>query len=132
VARLTNHFVPHFNAVYKKKVRAVTAEAWRCLRGYSWPGNVRELKNVIQRAVLMAQGEELTPDLLPLRIRAAADTNAGVQHSPIHAGMTLDAVEREFILMTLASTSGNKKEAAERLGISRRALYDKLKKHGLR
>ena len=131
VSLLTNHFVPHFNAVYKKQVRAVAPEAWQCLRSYSWPGNVRELKNVIQRAVLMAKGEELTADLLPLRIRAAAEANAAVQHFPIHAGMTLDAVEKEFMLMTLAATQGNKKETAQKLGISRRALYDKLKKHGL-
>jgi DNA-binding NtrC family response regulator len=52
VSLLTNHFVPHFNAVYKKQVRAVAPEAWQCLRSYTWPGNVRELKNVIQRAVL--------------------------------------------------------------------------------
>jgi len=45
--------------------------------------------------------------------------------------MTLDAVEREFILMTLAATQGNKSDAAQQLGISRRAIYDKLKKHGL-
>jgi two-component system response regulator HydG len=45
--------------------------------------------------------------------------------------MTLDSVEREFILMTLSATQGNKKDAAQKLGISRRALYDKLKKHGL-
>src|SRR5499426_1534596 len=131
VSLLTNHFVPYFNAVYKKQVRAVAPEAWRCLRSYSWPGNVRELKNVIQRAVLMAKGEELTADLLPLRIRTVAEANPVVQHFPIHAGMTLDAVEKEFMLMTLASTKGNKKETAQRLGISRRALYDKLKKHGL-
>jgi DNA-binding NtrC family response regulator len=131
VSLLTNHFVPHFNAVYKKQLRAVAPEAWHCLRSYSWPGNVRELKNVIQRAVLMAKGGELTADLLPLRIRAAAEANAAVQPSPIHAGMTLDAVEKEFMLMTLASAQGNKKETAQRLGISRRALYDKLKKHGL-
>ena len=131
VSLLTNHFVPHFNAVYKKQVRAVAPETWRCLRSYSWPGNVRELKNVIQRAVLMAKGEELTADLLPLRIRTVAEANPVVQHFPIHAGMTLDAVEKEFMLMTLASTKGNKKETAQRLGISRRALYDKLKKHGL-
>ena len=131
VTLLTNHFVPHFNAIYKKKVRAVSSESWHCLRNYSWPGNVRELKNVIQRAVLMAKGEELTPALRPLRIRAAAGTNAAAQHFPIHAGMTLDAVEKEFIQMTLASTRGNKKNAAQQLGISRRALYDKLKKHGL-
>jgi DNA-binding NtrC family response regulator len=66
-----------------------------------------------------------------MRIRAAAEANATVQHFPIHAGMTLDAVEREFMLMTLASAKGNKKETAQKLGISRRALYDKLKKHGL-
>ena len=131
VSLLTNHFVPHFNAVYKKQVRAVAPEAWQCLRSYPWPGNVRELKNVIQRAVLMAKGEELTADLLPLRIRAAAEANAAVQHFPIHAGMTLDAVEKEYMLMTLAATQGNKKETAQKLGISRRALYDKLKKHRL-
>jgi DNA-binding NtrC family response regulator len=133
VTLLTNYFVPHFNSIYKKKVRAVAPETWQSLRSYSWPGNVRELKNVIQRAVLMAKGEELTPDLLPLRIRAASTAESGTatQHFPIHAGMTLDAVEKEFILMTLAATKGNKKEAAQKLAISRRALYDKLKKHGL-
>ena len=133
VALLTNHFVPHFNAIYKKNVRAIAKETWPCLRNYSWPGNVRELKNVIQRAVLMAKGEELTPDLLPLRMRTldATQTIAPGRPVPIHVGMTLDSVEREFILMTLAATQGNKKEAAQQLGISRRALYDKLKKHGL-
>ena len=132
VALLTNHFVPHFNAIYKKSVRSIPKETWVCLRNYSWPGNVRELKNVIQRAVLMAKGEELTPDLLPLRMRTLDSTQVvRGQTSPIHVGMSLDAVEREFILMTLSATQGNKKEAAHRLGISRRALYDKLKKHGL-
>ena len=133
ITLLTNHFVPHFNAIHKRKVRAVAPETWHCLRGYSWPGNVRELKNVIQRAVLMAQGEELTPDLLPLRIRGANSTETKTSTSEfiIHAGMTLSAAEKEFILITLASTQGNKKEAARQLGISRRALYDKLKKHGL-
>ena len=133
VTLLTNHLVPHFNAIHKRKVRSVATETWHCLRGYSWPGNVRELRNVIQRAVLMARGEELTPDLLPLRIRAAsnAETTTAPPHLLVHAGMTLEAVEREFILMTLGSTTGNKKEAAQQLGISRRALYDKLKKHGL-
>ena len=133
VALLTNHFVPHFSSIYKKNVRAIAAETWPCLRNYSWPGNVRELKNVIQRAVLMARGHELTPDLLPLRMRALSSSprTAPDQSGSIHVGMTLDRVEREFIVMTLTATQGNKKEAAQQLGISRRALYDKLKKHGL-
>ena len=54
-----------------------------------------------------------------------------MQKTPIHVGMTLDAVEKEFIRMTLESTGGNKKEAAAILSISRRALYNKLEKYGL-
>lgn len=133
VTFLTDHFVSHFDAMYNKNVRAVSQETYRCLRRYSWPGNVRELKNVIQRAVLMAQGEELTPDLIPGRIREASGADAPNQEPalPIHVGMTLEAVEKEFIARTLTSTGGNKTEAADVLGISRRALYNKLKKHGL-
>jgi DNA-binding NtrC family response regulator len=133
VTLLTSHFVPHYNAVYKKTVRRLSPEALRLLRRYSWPGNVRELKNVIQRAVLMAQGEELTVNLLPSRIQNVARTEGLVAAEPswIQVGMTLDLVEKEFISMTLSSTGGNKKAAALRLGISRRALYNKLRKHGL-
>ena len=133
VTLLTDHFVSYFDTMYKKKVRAVSPETYRCLRRYPWPGNVRELKNVIQRAVLMVKGEELTPELIPARIREAAglSTNADPQTFPIRVGMTLQAVEKEFIRMTLASTGGNKKEAAAILGISRRALYNKLERYGL-
>jgi DNA-binding NtrC family response regulator len=131
IALMTNHFVPHFNVIYKKSVRSIAPETWSVLRSYSWPGNVRELKNVIQRAVLMATGDDLTPDLLPLRIRNAANPKAqdDCDTLAVHAGMTLSAVECELIRMTLASTHGNKKEAAQKLAISRRTLYDKLRKH---
>jgi len=133
VTVLTNHFLSHFNAMYGKNVRAVSAEAFRCLRQYHWPGNVRELRNVIQRASLLAKSEELTPDLLPARIRSAVGftQRPDLSTCSIHLGMSLDAVEKEFIRMTLAATEGNKKEAATRLAISRRALYNKLKRHGL-
>jgi DNA-binding NtrC family response regulator len=132
VTLLASHYVPHFNRIYGKRVRTIAPETLRFLRRYPWPGNVRELKNVIQRAVLMTKGEALSPDLLPPRIRAAT---TGVEEAasqfPIHVGMTLDAAEKEFIRMTLASTGGKKTEAAIKLGISRRALYNKLQKYGL-
>ena len=133
VTLLTDHYISHFDALYQKNVRVVSPETYRCLRRYPWPGNVRELKNVIQRAVLMAKGEELTPDLIPARIQEATQLQAGsaAQTFPIHVGMTLQAVEKEFIAMTLESTGGNKKEAAGILGISRRAIYNKLKRRGL-
>jgi transcriptional regulator with PAS, ATPase and Fis domain len=130
---LTHYFLAQFAGIHNKSLRTVSAEALRCLEGYSWPGNVRELKNVIQRAILIAKGDELTPDLLPARIR---NTGKAFRESlsaslPIHVGMTLEAAEREFITMTLASAAGNKKRTASILGISRRALYDKLKKYSL-
>ena len=134
VTLLTNYFVGVFNSLYQKNVKVVTPETYRCLRRYSWPGNVRELKNVIQRAVLLAKGEELTLDSIPPRIREA--TECGVRSATtqfsIHPGMTLEAAEKEFIAMTLAATQGNKREAARELGISRRSLYNKLSKHNLR
>ncbi len=130
---LTPYFISQFNAVYKKNIRKVSPETFWYLRHYLWPGNVRELKNVVQRAVLMAKGEDLTPDLLPARIKEASGQRreSVTKNSPIQAGMTLEAAEREFIKMTLASTGGNKKKAASVLRISRRALYNKLKRHEL-
>ena len=130
---LSELFVAQFSQMYRKSLRSVAADAMQCLENYSWPGNVRELKNVIQRAVLVAESGELTSDLLPARIKNCGPSkrDANLANFPIHLGMTLEAVEREFIALTLASAGGNKKKTAAMLGISRRTLYDKLKKHHL-
>src|SRR5262245_21942721 len=129
----TNHCISRFYAMYKKSIRAVPSKVYQILRSYPWPGNVRELKNVIQRAVIMAKGAELTPDLLPARIRESADAFRESNPSPpsIHVGMSLEDAEMKLITMTLSSVSGNKLKAAAILGISRRTLYDKLKKYGI-
>jgi DNA-binding NtrC family response regulator len=124
VSFLTNHFIGRFNALYKKNIRRAPAEIYQMLRAYPWPGNVRELKNVIQRAVVMARGPELTLDLLSSRITAgpARAPVKGVTSSPIHLGMSLDEVEREFILMTLASVPQGKR--CHQPKISRHTLYN--------
>jgi len=130
---LTDYFIARYGAMYKKDIRVVSPETYRLLRHYSWPGNVRELKNVIQRAVLLTRGTELTPDLLPARIREAGalSTVEAPQASPMRVGMSLEVAEREFVLATLSSMGGNKSKAASVLKLSRRALYNKLKKYGL-
>lgn len=130
---LSQHFLEQFGQMYHKHLQTVSADALRYLESYSWPGNVRELKNVIQRAVLVAKGSELGSDLLPARIRDAgeSDRNSLLASLPIHVGMTLEAAEKEFLAMTLSSVAGNKTRAASILGISRRTLYDKLKRHRL-
>jgi transcriptional regulator with PAS, ATPase and Fis domain len=133
VTVLTDHFVAKFAAVYGKEVKRVLPETYRLLRHYSWPGNVRELKNAIQTAVLMAETAELTPDLIPTRIRDASvrGNHPGDFTCAFSVGVTLDAVEKELIRVTLAAANGNKKQAASTLGISRRALYNKILRHRL-
>lgn len=130
---LTDYFVSRYAHQFHKTIRLVSRETYRLLRLYSWPGNVRELRNVIQRAVLLAESEEITPHLLPARIRDAAESGANEfrPNAPFQVGMHLDMVEKAFIKMTLASASGNKQKCAIMLGISRRTLYNKLKRHGL-
>ena len=133
ISLLTDHFVARFAEMYRKDIRAVSRETYRLIRQYPWPGNVRELKNVIQRAVLLAKSSELTPELLPQRIRDAdvSENGCRADYSPIRLGMRLGDVEREYIRMTLSSVKGNKMQAASLLGISRRALYNKLKRTNL-
>jgi len=133
VTALTDHFLSHFTAVYGKEVERVSHETYRLLRRYPWPGNVRELKNVIQTAILMIEGSELTPEFIPQRIKDAVASGEGSADEvcSFRVGTKLDSVEKELIRITLRHAGGNKKLAASILGISRRALYNKLKRHQL-
>ncbi len=132
VTVLTDYFLSHFAAKYGKEVERVSPETYRLLRHYPWPGNVRELKNVVQTAVLMVDGSELTPDFIPPRIHGASSCESRSDAVvSFRVGSTLDAVERELIRLTLAGAGGNKKLTAHILGVSRRALYNKLKRHRL-
>jgi transcriptional regulator with PAS, ATPase and Fis domain len=133
VTVLTDHFVTVFAKLYSKEIDQVAPETYRLLRHYPWPGNVRELKNVIQTAVLMADGKNLTPDLVPQRIKnlAIPGSRNGALSCSLSVGLTLGAVEKELIQLTLGSVNGNKKQAASVLGISRRALYNKMDRHHL-
>jgi Response regulator containing CheY-like receiver, AAA-type ATPase, and DNA-binding domains len=133
VTVLTDHFVAAFSKLYDKEIERVAPETYRLLRHYPWPGNVRELKNVIQTAVLMSEGKEITPEVVPQRIKNCSVHNgrSGESLSSISVGLTLGTVEKQLIELTLASVNGNKKQAASVLGISRRALYNKMYRHHL-
>jgi DNA-binding NtrC family response regulator len=128
---LTDHFLSHFAPIFGKEIERVTPETYRLLRRYRWPGNIRELKNVIQAALLMLDGKELTPHCIPERIRdaALAGEGHGEPTCSFRVGASLRSVEKELIRATITYAGGNKKLAASILGISRRALYNKLKSH---
>ena len=95
------------------------------LTDHNWPGNVRELENIIQRAVIMADGAHIEKQHLPLSQEETKQTAAEwVQTLPI--GETLRVVETQFILETLKSHKGNRTHAARTLGISLRTLRNKI------
>jgi DNA-binding NtrC family response regulator len=112
-----------------KEPKTLSKEARDSLLAYDWPGNVRELENVIERAVILSDDGVLTPEDLPERVlQGAKGRGSLVIDNPT---MTLDELEREYILKVLSYTAGQKKRASEILGINPSTLYRKLLAYGL-
>jgi DNA-binding NtrC family response regulator len=135
---LTASFVRDFSAKFGKPVAGLTPEAERLLEAAAWPGNIRELRNVLERASMLAEGRLITERELAGNMRPTAQPTAMAPSSPppgspaAHPGAPpLDALERDYLVRTLAQTGGNKADAARQLGLSRRALYRRLARHGL-
>ena len=101
----------------------------RALVRYEWPGNIRELKNALWRASILAEGAEIGPEhlALPAGTSTPARSSAAVADEPT----TLADAERRTILASLAATAGNKLRAAQRLGIARSTLAEKMKRYGI-
>ncbi|MGE0706406.1 MAG: sigma 54-interacting transcriptional regulator [Planctomycetota bacterium] len=126
VELLANHFLSRLGA---GRLRSFSAPALAALRVYPWPGNVRELKNVLEGALIFAEGEELTLLDLPPRIRhSASDTPPPRPSGPPRP---LADLEREAIVDALAFHDGQKTRAADALGIDRKTLYNKIRAYGL-
>jgi DNA-binding NtrC family response regulator len=136
VLLLANHFIKRYAKQYEKPIEGVTPGAAETLTNYSWPGNVRELENVIARAVILSKGEEIDVLDLPERVRdhrapEVPGTKVAFAQEIPDAGIKLKEMEKELILRTLEKCQGNKSLAAEMLGISRKALYEKISRHGI-
>jgi len=128
VLPLSDHFLTEAAARTGKRIATFTQSALKVLLAYPWPGNVRELENVIERAVALAEGDQIGPDDLPsqVRERRSADVLAGA----LARGLTLAELEREYINRVLTAEGGNKTRAAQRLGLDRKTLYRKLEEYG--
>jgi transcriptional regulator with PAS, ATPase and Fis domain len=123
---LVQHMIDEMSRRHNKTARLISTEAMEVLLDYHWPGNIRELRNVIERAVVICEGEQIEKRHLPAHI-------TGQQPSPtadavmIPIGMPLEEVERRVILSTLARSDYNKTRTAETLRISLKTLHNKLK-----
>jgi DNA-binding NtrC family response regulator len=104
--------------------------AWAALEHYQFPGNVRELKHAIQHATILARGSDIDLHHLPEDIRGDAQSEALSEVRPLE--MALEQYEREYIIRTLKLAEGERKRAAEMLGISRKSLWKKMSKYGIR
>jgi DNA-binding NtrC family response regulator len=120
---LTQYFANKFAEELGKPTPRFSDNALQVLKNYNWPGNVRELENVIQRLVVMTDGDLIEVPDLPSLMRFSALRETGLHR-------TLAEVEAEYIRNVLASVDGNKTRAAEILGIDRKTLREKLKLYG--
>jgi DNA-binding NtrC family response regulator len=118
------------NAKYNRQIRGVSAEVLDQFKSYTWPGNVRELRNVIERAAIVCDRDVIGRAHLPDEFGRGAPAGAAeLSALRFPVGTTVEAVERELILQTLAATLNNKTRAAELLGISLKTLHNKLKEY---
>lgn len=120
---LSRFFLESFNNKYSKNIKGLSRETETIFIQHDWPGNVRELKNSIERMVIFCEGDFLEPELLPEQYRKYSNES----NSPALKEVS-NSVNREIILETLEKCNGSRSKAAEILGITRRTLYNKIKK----
>lgn len=124
---LVAHFLQTYAKRWEKPAPEVTPEALALLCRYSWPGNVRELQHVAESLLVFSKGNPVGPGDLPPVIQGKESSGSG-DRSP---GATLRDLERQAIARTLVATGGNKRRAAEILGIGLKTLYRKIQEFGL-
>jgi DNA-binding NtrC family response regulator len=149
IPTLTESFIQDLGKRVGRKVRRISREAMQALCAYSWPGNIRELINVIERAILLCEGHEITLEDLPEEISGAPvgqvsavpfseDSDAAVIEKWLNRPLkevreaAVGQCERAYLVGLLRQTKGRIAETARRAGIEPRSLYDKMRRYGLR
>ncbi|MFN4308161.1 sigma-54-dependent transcriptional regulator [Sulfurihydrogenibium azorense] len=124
---LVKRFIEKFSKINNKNIYDIDEEALEILMEYDWPGNVRQLENIIERAVVLCQGEIITSQHLPQRIKE----KPLVSKINLEKSLNLYEIEKNIILKVLQEENFNQTKAAQRLGISRKQLRTKMKNFGL-
>jgi DNA-binding NtrC family response regulator len=126
IPTLANHFLKQYSQKYRKNFIGFRPAAMDLLQRYQWPGNIRELQHAIERAIIMAEGDELdTRDFFFLSAKPASEK------APASITLNLDDMERSTIQRAIDKNGGNISKAAKELGLTRASLYRRLEKYGL-
>ena len=120
---LVNFFIEKNNKKYNMKVKGISQKAMNLLTDYEWTGNVRELENTIESILVINSPEVIDIQHLPQEIR---DSKGRLEVIPIKIGTPLEEVEKEMLIQTLRATKGNKRKAAQLLGINVRTIHRKI------
>jgi DNA-binding NtrC family response regulator len=146
IPELVESYIDYLRPRVGREVTGITGEALEALRRYTWPGNVRELVNVVERAILLCEDDQITLDDLPAAISGCLASPG----TPLAPGVgtvpkpwlskplsevrawAVESVERAYLAALLRETGGRVGETARRAGIQPRSLYDKMRRHGLR
>ena len=150
---LAAHFIQHYNRLFDKQVSHISRRALAVLQAYEWPGNVREFSHAIQSAVMLTDNDRIDTQALPEHVARAAPAIASANIAPsaepaavaepkstvaspvpktdIQDPLLLDEVIKKTLLRSLEETEGNRRRAADLLGISRSTLYRMLTRYGL-
>lgn len=126
LSRLIRYFLKQYATKHGRRIESASAAALALLEAYDYPGNARELANVVERAVIVANGKRLEEEDLPSHIKAAVSARRQQERPP-----SLAQLEAAYIAEMLAATKGNKTECARILGISRKNLYEKIERYKL-
>jgi len=129
VIHLARHFLEQYGTRHGKAGMELSPSAAEKLLGYAWPGNVRELENCIDGAVALARGNRVELDDLPEKVRSFRPEKFVVSANQPEEIVTIDELERRYILRVLSLVGGNKSRAAQVLGFDRRTLYRKLERY---
>ena len=125
---LVAFFIDTFNREFKKRISGVSQQAASLLKSYGWPGNVRELRNVVERAMLLAES-----DRLDVHDFGALKTGLGTS-DPFELpanGVDLEELERSLVVQALRRSGGNQTKAAALLGLNRDQIRYRIEKFGL-
>jgi DNA-binding NtrC family response regulator len=135
---LVRYFLVQFNQKLKKKITGLTPETLAALKAYAWPGNIRQLENVLERMILMSEGQVLSVEDLPDEISCLVVSRMESDHQESQPSLKqivrrqTQSLERELIEKALEETNGNVTRAAEKLGLSRKGLQLKMKELGVK
>jgi len=123
IAELAEHFLKKYSLKLSKSIAGFTTEARELLIGYKWPGNVRELENVIERAVILCECDQIGAEDLSI--------SSYSEVAEMIVNPSLEEMEKKYILRVLKEAGNNQSKASQLLGIDRKTLYLKLKKYGI-